>query len=75
MPHLMLTRREGQRLFLHLDPSADPAKILNQLMTQGITLQVSEVFEGKVKLSIEAPADIKIFRTELLEREPELFPG
>ena len=66
MTHLVLTRRAGQSVALTLDPAADPVKVLQLLMRDGITLSVYEVAEGNVRFSIDAPREISIVRSELL---------
>jgi sRNA-binding carbon storage regulator CsrA len=67
MRHLVLTRRQGERLFLHVERDADPVKILEQLQTHGIMVEVREIRGGQVRLSIEAPSDVGIAREELGE--------
>ncbi|MDH0098241.1 carbon storage regulator [Pseudomonas sp. GD04158] len=67
MRHLVLSRRVGERLFLHVEKDADPVKILEQLQREGIMIDVREIRGGKVKLSVEAPSDISIVRDELGE--------
>lgn len=66
MSHLVLTRRAGQSVVLTLDPAADPEKVLQLLMRDGITLSVYEVDGGNARFSIDAPREISIVRSELL---------
>lgn len=58
---LVLSRKEGEKL----------------VIGDNITLVVSRISGNRVTLGIEAPADVKIFRGELTEREaqqPRLVP-
>lgn len=56
---LVLTRKEGEKI---LFPEQD------------ITITVLEVQHGKIRIGIEAPRDIKVYRKELLQRMQE-FDG
>jgi len=67
MRHLVLTRRENERLFLHVERDADPVKILEQLSSGGIMIETRDIRRGFVKLSVEAPSDVVILREELGE--------
>lgn len=67
MRHLVLSRRVGERLFLHVERDADPVKVLEQLQRDGIMIDVREIRAGRVRLSIEAPSDVGIVREELGE--------
>jgi sRNA-binding carbon storage regulator CsrA len=67
MRHLVLGRRVGERVFLTIDPHADPVRLLEQLQRYGIMLTVRELSHSRVRLSIEAPSDIGIARGELAE--------
>lgn len=69
MRHLVLGRREGEQIFLTIDPSADPARLLEQLQRDGIMLTMREVGHSRVRISIEAPSDIYIARGELVEAD------
>jgi carbon storage regulator CsrA len=52
---LVLTRKTGQRLFIGTD----------------ISVRVGRVFpDGKVRLCIEAPPEVKVVREELLIAKP-----
>ena len=66
MSRLMLTRRDGQAVVLSIDPAADPEKLLQLLMRDGITVGVYEAIDGSARLSFEAPREISIVRSELL---------
>jgi carbon storage regulator len=52
---LVLTRKEGERI----------------VIDDRIVVTVVNVQRGKVRVGIEAPADVKIWREELLSRTPE----
>ncbi|ERI50501.1 hypothetical protein N878_08555 [Pseudomonas sp. EGD-AK9] len=67
MRHLVLTRRVGERLFLHVERDADPVKVLEQLQREGIMIETRDIRGGQVRLSIEAPSDVSIVREELGE--------
>lgn len=67
MRHLVLTRRENERLFLHVERDADPVKVLEQLQSGGIMIEIRDIQRSYVKLSIEAPSDVVILREELGE--------
>ncbi|GIW99344.1 MAG: hypothetical protein KatS3mg111_2677 [Pirellulaceae bacterium] len=52
---LVLSRKEGEKL----------------VIGDNITLVVSKISGNRVSLGIEAPADVKVFRGELLEQQGE----
>jgi carbon storage regulator CsrA len=52
---LVLTRRVNEKVVL---PSL------------GVTVQVLSVGEGRVRLGVAAPADVKVLREELLPKPP-----
>lgn len=52
---LVLSRKEGEKL----------------VIGDNITLVVSKIAGNRVTVGIEAPADVKIFRGELAEKEDE----
>lgn len=66
MSHLMLTRRAGQSFVLNLAPGADPERALQQLLRDGITVEIYSVENGNVRVSIDAPRTIQILRDELV---------
>lgn len=65
MGFLTLTRREGEEIRLTIDPGVDTAKLLEQLLRDGITVHVGEITGKSVRLSIEAPLQVCILRDEL----------
>jgi carbon storage regulator len=55
---LVLSRKIGERIVIE----------------PGIEIEIVEVRGGKVRIGIEAPKDIRIFRSEIAERSlPELL--
>lgn len=56
---LVLTRRAGEKIVLpHL----------------GITIQITAIKAGQVRIGIDAPADVAIFREEILEKSVPTCP-
>ncbi|RMF45171.1 MAG: carbon storage regulator [Planctomycetota bacterium] len=55
---LVLSRKEGEKL----------------VIGDNITLVVSKISGNRVSLGIEAPADVKVFRGELLEQDSASKP-
>lgn len=71
--HLMLGRKEGETIKLTLD--ADSVGDSSEgLAPCEITITVSEIRSGQVKLGIEAPKSVKILRGELQSSGDELCP-
>ncbi len=56
---LVLSRRVGESLILMGVGNSD------------ITITVTDIFGGKVKIGIDAPAEVKILRSELLDETEE----
>lgn len=50
---LVLTRKEGERITID----------------GGITITVVQIHNGKVRVGLEAPPEVHIIRSELLERD------
>lgn len=67
MGYLCLTRRDGENIRLTIDPSVDLAKLLHLLLRDGITIRIDTLGQGAVRVGIEAPKQIGIYREELLE--------
>lgn len=66
MGFLTVTRHEGERIKLSIDPGADTDTLLKHLLSYGITLYIGEMSGGKVRVSVDAPREILILREELL---------
>jgi len=67
MSYLVLTRREGEKITLRVQPGTDPDDLLAQLLLDGITVTVKDIEAGRAKIAIEAPLDLQILRSELEE--------
>lgn len=67
MSHLVLTRREGEKISLRVQPGTNPDDLLAQLLLDGITVTVKDIEAGRAKIAIEAPLDLQILRSELEE--------
>ncbi len=70
MGYLTLTRTVGEHIRLTIDPGVDTEKLLQQLLRDGITLHVEAVQSDRVRVAIEAPKQIGIYRSELLDGQP-----
>lgn len=69
MGYLVLTRKEGEQLRLTVAPGADPAKLLQHLIRDGITINVAEARGGKASLGVDAPREVLVMREELVSDE------
>ncbi|MBB2495957.1 carbon storage regulator [Aquipseudomonas ullengensis] len=67
MGFLSLTRHEGEEIRLTIDPGVDAEVLLRNLLRDGITIHVTEIQRGRVCVSIEAPPQVMILRTELVD--------
>lgn len=67
MGYLVLTRKEGEHITIKAEPGTDAQELLAQLLLDGITVGVSKAEEGRARIGIEAPQDLQILRTELVE--------
>lgn len=65
MGYLTLSRREGEQIRLTIDPSVDVEALVQQLLRDGITIQIGEARGGQVRISIEAPKQVLVLREEL----------
>lgn len=65
MGHLVLTRREGEHITIRAVPGTDPHDLLAELLVNGIKLMVTDIGGSQVKLSFDAPLEMKILRSEL----------
>lgn len=63
--HLVLTRKEGEKITIRAQPGTNPDDLLAQLLLDGITIPVTQLSVGQVKLGIDAPLDLQILRAEL----------
>lgn len=63
MKGLFITRGIDQQVQLFVDPNTDPHELL-RLMTDGITLRVSDISSSWARLHIQAPPAIQIIRPE-----------
>lgn len=68
MSYLVLTRREGEKITLRVQPGTDPDDLLAQLLIDGITVSLKGIEAGRAKIAIEAPQELQILRSELEER-------
>ncbi|MCQ4280492.1 carbon storage regulator [Pseudomonas stutzeri] len=67
MGYLVLTRKEGEKITLRVQPGTNAEELLEQLLLDGITINVIET-GARVRIGIEAPLDLQILRSELEER-------
>jgi carbon storage regulator len=67
MSYLVLTRREGEKITLRVQPGTNADDLLAQLLLDGITVTVKDIEAGRAKIAIEAPLDLQILRSELEE--------
>lgn len=67
MGYLVLTRREGEKITLRVQPGTDADDLLAQLLLDGITIDVLETSGTRARIGIEAPQDLQILRAELVE--------
>lgn len=66
MSYLVLTRRSNEIINLSLKPGANEEQVLDQLFNGGINVRVLKIQGDRVRIGIQAPADISIMRQELL---------
>ncbi len=67
MTYLVLTRREGEKITLRVQPGTNAEDLLAELLLDGITVTVKEIKGSKAQIAIEAPLDLQILRSELEE--------
>jgi carbon storage regulator len=58
---LVLSRRLGEKIVINL-PAREGRGVEN------ITIIVMDIDRGKIRIGIDAPRDLPVYRTELLER-------
>ncbi|WP_025805322.1 carbon storage regulator [Pseudomonas chlororaphis] len=68
MGYLILTRTVRQRIFLHVDANADFERLLHTLRTRGISIDITSLDRGQVKVGIDAPMGVTILRGEVARR-------
>lgn len=73
---LILTRREGEEIWLYVEADADPEELLAQLK-RGIQVRVTNIGKRHVDIAFWTPPVIRVARQELLvcpvpgqQREP-----
>ena len=64
MGYLTVTRREGEQIRLTIDPGVDTEQLLQHLLRDGITVHIGEIAGHKVRVSIEAPKEVLIWRED-----------
>ncbi|WP_338806970.1 carbon storage regulator [Pseudomonas chlororaphis] len=72
MGYLILTRTVRQRIFLHVDANEDSEaseRLLQKLRTQGISIDITSLDRGQVKVGIDAPMGVTILRGEVARRD------
>ncbi|MCQ4257452.1 carbon storage regulator [Stutzerimonas stutzeri] len=67
MSYLVLTRREGEKITLRVQPGTEADDLLAQLLLEGITIELKDIDGNRAKIAIEAPQDLQILRAELEE--------
>jgi carbon storage regulator len=56
---LVLSRKLGEKIYI----------------SENICITVVDIDRGKIRLGIEAPREVPIFRQELLQGQPKAAPG
>jgi len=63
---LVLTRKAGEAVTIEIDRSVDPKTTVGAVLDgQPVTIWVSQIKGGQVKLGVEAPPSLVILRDEL----------
>ncbi len=65
MGYLVLTRREGEKITIRVQPGTDPDELLEQLLLDGISIDFLETSGRRARIGIEAPQVLGILRAEL----------
>lgn len=68
MGYLVLTRREGEKITIRVQPGTNAEELLEQLLLDGITIMLNDIDGSRAQIAIEAPLDLQILRAELEER-------
>ena len=66
MRYLVLTRKEGEKITLRVQPGTNADELLEQLLLDGITISVIET-GIRARIGVEAPLDLQLLRSELEE--------
>ncbi|MGS0941072.1 carbon storage regulator [Pseudomonas luteola] len=64
---LTLSRKEGERLQLSIDDQCDTVALLEALRAGDIYVVVERIGSATVKVRVDAPADLLVYRDELLD--------
>lgn len=67
MGNLTLTRREGEKIVIRVQPGTNAEELIEQLLLDGILITVKEIKGSKARLTIDAPLDLQVLRSELEE--------
>ncbi len=67
MSSVEISRLEGEKITLRVQPGTDADDLLAQLLLDGITIDVLETSGTRARIGIEAPQDLQILRAELEE--------
>ena len=70
MGYLVITRRAGEGFQLSLEPGMDPAEVVAALQDPGIFIELIEIKENQVRLSVKAQDFLRISRSELMAGHP-----
>jgi len=63
---LVLTRRAGESIQIYPGDKVDPAMTVAELFKDGpVELYIRKINPGQVRISVKAPRDLTILRTEL----------
>ena len=68
MGHLIISRRPGESFFLRLADDGNPERLLQSLTGDGIEVHVVGLLGRQVRISLDAPRDLNIVRSELVEQ-------
>lgn len=66
MGYLVVTRKEGEKINISIDPGVDTQRLLEHLLRDGITVHVGGFHAGQVKIAIDAPKEMLVLRHELV---------
>lgn len=65
MGNLTLTRREGEKIVIRVQPGTYAEELIEQLLLDGIVVTVKEIKGSRARLTIDAPQDLLVLRSEL----------